>query len=246
MGKSSHPIVSWWCNFLSISYNQPRLRKLIFVRIYIPSSMWSMFLLSFIAVTIWDCTWMITQSPWFSVHSNDVVLGTMASQITSLTIVYSTVYSGADQRKLRVTGIFVGNSPETGKFPAQMASNAENVSVWWRHHERPSDWRRLNIDTNDVRVRSLSYRRRFQRLCYLGYSDIDRDNFHTRNLAANDLCVPNQSAWSYFCRDLCQQIQIELAYLYSDTYSLDDGVHFRSIYHAVDFVRLVKPPRMIM
>ena len=22
-----------------------------------------------------------------------------------------------------------------GKFPAQMASNAENVSIWWRHHE---------------------------------------------------------------------------------------------------------------
>ena len=29
----------------------------------------------------------------------DVIMGAMASQITSLTIVYSTVYSGADQRK---------------------------------------------------------------------------------------------------------------------------------------------------
>ena len=29
---------------------------------------------------------------------------------------------------------FAGNSPETGEFPAQMASNAENVSIWWRHH----------------------------------------------------------------------------------------------------------------
>ena len=36
--------------------------------------------------------------------------------------------------KLRVTGICVGNSPGTGEFPAQMASNAENVSIWWRHH----------------------------------------------------------------------------------------------------------------
>ena len=36
--------------------------------------------------------------------------------------------------KLRVTGLCVGNSPVTGKFPAQMASNAENVSIWWRHH----------------------------------------------------------------------------------------------------------------
>ena len=32
-------------------------------------------------------------------HQNDVIMGSMASQITSLTIVYSTVYSGADQRK---------------------------------------------------------------------------------------------------------------------------------------------------
>ena len=28
----------------------------------------------------------------------------------------------------------MGNSPETGEFPAQMASNAENVSIWWSHH----------------------------------------------------------------------------------------------------------------
>ena len=25
----------------------------------------------------------------------------------------------------------------TGEFPAQRASNAENVSIWWRHHEMP-------------------------------------------------------------------------------------------------------------
>ena len=35
--------------------------------------------------------------------------------------------------KLRVTGLCAGNSP--GEFPAQMASNAENVSIWWRHHD---------------------------------------------------------------------------------------------------------------
>ena len=34
-----------------------------------------------------------------SVHYDDVIMSTIASQITSLTIVYSTVYSGADQRK---------------------------------------------------------------------------------------------------------------------------------------------------
>ena len=34
----------------------------------------------------------------------------------------------------RVTGLCAGNSPGTGEFPTQMASNAENVSIWWRHH----------------------------------------------------------------------------------------------------------------
>ena len=33
------------------------------------------------------------------IHYNDVIMGAMASQITRLTIVYSTVYSSADQRK---------------------------------------------------------------------------------------------------------------------------------------------------
>ena len=66
-------------------------------------------------------------------------MSVMASQITSLTIVYLTVYSGADEKtsKLRVTGLCVGNTPMTGEFPAQKASNAENVSIWWRHHDIP-------------------------------------------------------------------------------------------------------------
>ena len=64
-------------------------------------------------------------------HYIDVIMTTMASQITSLTVVYSIVYSDAD----RVTGHFAGNSPGTGEFPAEMASYVENVSIWWRHHE---------------------------------------------------------------------------------------------------------------
>ena len=64
-------------------------------------------------------------------------MSTMASLITSLPIVCSNLYSDADKKKtpkLRVTGLCAGNSPGTGEFPAQMASNAENVSIWWRHH----------------------------------------------------------------------------------------------------------------
>ena len=37
--------------------------------------------------------------------------------------------------KLRVTGLCVVNSPLTSEFPAQRASNAENVFIWWRHHD---------------------------------------------------------------------------------------------------------------
>ena len=38
--------------------------------------------------------------------------------------------------KLRVTGLCAGNSPGTGEFPAQMASYAEHVSIWWRHRAK--------------------------------------------------------------------------------------------------------------
>ena len=65
-------------------------------------------------------------------------MGAMASQITSLTIVYSTVYSGEDKKKHQSStslAFCAGNSPGTGEFPAQMASNTENVSIWWRHHD---------------------------------------------------------------------------------------------------------------
>ena len=62
-------------------------------------------------------------------HYNDVIMSTMASQITSLTIVYSTAYSGADQRKHQssaslafVRGIhrWPVNSPHKGPVTREM------------------------------------------------------------------------------------------------------------------------------
>ena len=46
------------------------------------------------------------------------------------------VCSGADIKKHQfcVTGLCDGNSPVTGEFPAHRASDAENASIWWRHH----------------------------------------------------------------------------------------------------------------
>ena len=43
-------------------------------------------------------------------------------------------HSSKKTSKFRVTGLCAGNSPVTGEFPAQMASNTENVSIWWHHH----------------------------------------------------------------------------------------------------------------
>ena len=42
--------------------------------------------------------------------------------------------------KPRVTGLCAGNSPVTGEFPTQSASDAENVSIWWRHHVGVYRW----------------------------------------------------------------------------------------------------------
>ena len=64
-------------------------------------------------------------------HYIDVIMTTMASQITSLTIVYSTVYSDADQRKHQSSAslAFVWGIHRTDEFPAQRASYAENVFI---------------------------------------------------------------------------------------------------------------------
>ena len=68
---------------------------------------------------------------------SDVMMSAMASQISGLSIVYSTVCWSAGQReksKPRVTGLCEGNTPVTGGFSSQRASNAKSASIWWRHH----------------------------------------------------------------------------------------------------------------
>ena len=55
-------------------------------------------------------------------------MGTMASQMTGVTSVYSASLA------------FV-----TGEFPAQKTSNAENISIWWRHHELLSAIVKTNV-----------------------------------------------------------------------------------------------------
>ena len=68
---------------------------------------------------------------------SDVIMSTMASQITSLTIVYSTVYSGADQRKNR-SSVSLAFMREIHRWPVIFfrikGHNADNISIWRRHH----------------------------------------------------------------------------------------------------------------
>ena len=70
----------------------------------------------------------------------DIIMDAMALQITGVSGFCSGFCSGADQRKHQssasqafVKGIH--RWPVTGGFPSQRASNAENASIWWRHHE---------------------------------------------------------------------------------------------------------------
>ena len=58
----------------------------------------------------------------------------MASQITSHTIACSTVYSGTDESSASLAYVR-GIHHDRYTFLAQLASNAENVSIWWRHHQ---------------------------------------------------------------------------------------------------------------
>ena len=79
--------------------------------------------------------------------------------------------------KLHVTGLCAGNSPVTGEFPAQRASYAENVSIWWRHHvlnnvhsvwrykltERHWNWKECSDDA----AHSMSHKTFTRFLCVL-------------------------------------------------------------------------------
>ena len=107
------------------------------------------------------------QSSQNTFHYNDAIMSAMSSQITSLTIVYSSVYSGTIQRKHQNSAslVFVcvcvcvwgggggggGGSPVTVELPSQRVSYVENVSISWRHHAEllPKDHLQSNIWPED-------------------------------------------------------------------------------------------------
>ena len=87
-------------------------------------------------------------------HNSYVIMGAMVSQLTGVSIVYSTDCWGAYEKniKLRVTGLCEGNSPVIGEFPAQRASNAENASIWWRHQSLKFQLSFFNCHLSTVKI----------------------------------------------------------------------------------------------
>ena len=81
-----------------------------------------------------SCTYSIISLTWR--HDGCDGVSSHQPHIVCSTVYFSTVFKAQikETSKFRVTGLCAGISPGTGEFPAQMASNAENVSIWWRHH----------------------------------------------------------------------------------------------------------------
>ena len=67
-------------------------------------------------------------------HYNDAIMGRMASIITTVSIVYSTVCSDAD-KNIKAPRYWPLWGEFTGEFPAQRPVTQKNVSNWWRHHK---------------------------------------------------------------------------------------------------------------
>ena len=67
-------------------------------------------------------------------HYNGIIMGIKSPASRLFTQAFIQVQI-KENIKLCITGLCVGNSPVTGEFLGQRASNAKNVSIWWRHHD---------------------------------------------------------------------------------------------------------------
>ena len=95
-------------------------------------------------------------------HYNNVIMSAMAPQISSLMILYSTVYSDADQRKYQSSASlafvreFAGDQCMTH---TKGQSDAEKNSSWWRHHDpfmNIAQWFQTKNDDQLTRTKQCS------------------------------------------------------------------------------------------
>ena len=106
-------------------------------------------------------------------HYNDVMMDAMAFQIISVTIVCSSVYSGADQRKHQSPAslVFVGR---IRRWPVNSLHRkyAENISIWWRQHaEQLTKW--------NINVFSVSFTILWRLYCLCISNDLDYGSLQT-------------------------------------------------------------------
>ena len=79
----------------------------------------------------------ITQANIMILHYTDVMMNSMASQTTSLTVVYSIVYSDADERKHQSSAslAFVWEIHRDRWISRTKGQLRGKFSIWWRHHD---------------------------------------------------------------------------------------------------------------
>ena len=137
--------------------------------------------------------------------------------------------------KLRVTGLCAGNSPGTGEFPAQMASNAENVSIWWRHHVLI--WP-IETNSGDIWIKT-QYFSCIKMLCICVAIDTSPKNLHQHDNSFEGSLVicrdsytrpwnehpqrPWISSYLSLCGIMC--LGIRLLNHVGETYILNTGLH---------------------
>ena len=145
----------------------------------------------------------------------------IASQITRLTIVYPTVYSDADQRKQH-SSASLAFVRWIHRFPAQMASNAENVSIWWRQHVEA--WGALPL-TREYNATSMSQE-----------SNINHDCFALRvGLATVIKMLSEWYIWLVLTGHYAAPVT--MYYRISTTITMQFG---RECYHSPDFIEFLK------
>ena len=136
------------------------------------------------------------------IHDNDVIMSTMASQINSLAIVYSAVYSRRRSKKtskLRVTRLRVGNlpwpvnSPHKGPVKRKMfpfddvimtvysfqdIGHGWGMRCWVWHTQETSEWWAHDIPLHGKKCR-LDWMIKLQNFKWSGYKAIIQCKVHS-------------------------------------------------------------------
>ena len=92
------------------------------------------------------------------VHYSDVIISAMVSQITGVSMVFSTVCSGADKRKHQSSASLPLWKEFTGDRWIPLTVTRKKVSIWWRHH--------VLLSTSRLVACLIKYSHGFIELCF--------------------------------------------------------------------------------